>query len=138
MKLNLAPSIEINNVNSIINEINQYIKINLTKPLVKYPWITVKVTKYQPKMVLTLDIYENNYPKFGLINNIFVCNDKQIIFQCAQLNTTVFNEHFFSFEVGKENGPTIFILYDSLPSFIPNNINVISNGKRYVTVRSGL
>lgn len=89
-------------------------------------------------MVLTLDIYENNYPKFGLINNIFVCNDKQIIFHCAQLNTTVFNEHFFSFEVGKENGPTIFILYNSLPSFIPNNINVISNGKRYVTVRSGL
>jgi len=137
-EIEFGPSIEINNVNSIINEINQYIKINLTKPLVKYPWITVKGTKYQPKMVLTLDIYENNYPKFGLINNIFVCNDKQIIFQCAQLNTTVFNEHFFSFEVGEENGPTIFILYDTLPSFIPNNNNVILNGKRYVTVRSGL
>lgn len=89
-------------------------------------------------MVLIIDILENHYPKFGVINSIFICNDKLIIFQCSQLNTTVFNEHLFSFEVSKGNGTTVFVTYDSLPSFIPNNINVIPNGKRYVTVRSCL
>lgn len=133
-EIEFGPFIEINNVDSIINEINKYIEINSTSSLIKYPWITIKGTKYQPKMVFTLHINENNFPKFGLINNIFVCYDKLVIFQCSQLNTTVFDEHFCSFEVSDEKGPTIFILYNSLPSFIPNNINVIANGKIYVTV----
>lgn len=136
-EIEFGPSIEINNVDSIINEINKFININ-TSSLIKYAWITIKGSKYQPKMVLTLDIQENHQPKFGLINSIFICNDKIILFQCSQLNTTEFNEHFFSFEVSEENAPTIFISYDSLPSFVPNNINVISNGKRYITVRGGL
>jgi len=73
-----------------------------------------------------------------LIIKHFICNNKIILFQCSQLDDTEFNEHFFSFEVSEENGPTIFISYDSLPSFVPNNINVISNGKIYITVQGGL
>lgn len=137
-EIEFGPCIEINDVDNNINEIGQYININSFGTLIKYPWITVKGTKYQPKMVLTLDVFENDYPKFGIIINIFVCNHEFILFQCSQLNTIVFNEHLFSFEVSIKNDDKVFVSYDSLPSFLPNNINIISNGKRYVTVRCAL
>jgi len=47
-------------------------KIDIIDLLNKYPCISIKGTKYNPKMVLTLSIEENELPKFCIIENIIL------------------------------------------------------------------
>lgn len=136
--IKVGPPQSILDVDSIINEIKIYTKIESFDSVLKYPWINIKGTQYQPKMAMTLYINEMELPTFCLINEIFVCNNNQVVFLCFQLNTIMFNEHFFAYEIEVENNKKIFVSYDSLLSSIPNNINTVSSGKRYVTVRGGL
>jgi len=89
-------------------------------------------------MVLTLNIHGIELPTFCLINEIFVYNNDQVVFFCSELNTIMFNEHFFAYEVEVDTTKSIFVSYDCLLNSIPNNINILSSGKRYITVRGGL
>ncbi|KAF0700218.1 MULE domain-containing protein, partial [Aphis craccivora] len=98
-------------------------------------WICIKGTKYQSKMVLTLDIDENNLPKFGIIDDIYLCNNKIIVFRCLSIKTIIFYEHYFSYEIKHENR-IVFVYHQILFSHIPNNISVMPNGCTYVTLRS--
>lgn len=103
--------------------------------LINCPWISIKGTKYQLKMILTLEISEFDCPKFGIVDRIFVCNNNIILFQCFKLNTIMFDEHYQSFEVKKENNEQIFVGYNMLASHVPNHICVLSNGNKYVILR---
>lgn len=136
--IKLGPPQSVVNIDSIIKEIQICTRTELINSVIKYPWVNIKGTQYQPKMDLTLNICEIELPTFCLINEIFVYNNNQVIFNCIQLNTIVFNDHFFAYEVEVENTKNIFVSYDSLFNPIPNNINVISSGIKYVTVRCGL
>lgn len=104
--------------NSDVKNIKQFLEINSFDSLFCYSRISVKGTKYQHEMVLTLDINENSLPKFGVIDAIYLCNNRVVVFQCCLLSTIIFDEHFFSYEV----------YHHMLYSHIPNNISIMSNG----------
>lgn len=89
-------------------------------------------------MVFTLDIDENNLLKFGIIDDIYLCNNKVTIFQCLLVKTIIFYEHYFSFEIKHENSLVFVYHHIMLYSHIPNNISVMPNGCTYVTLRSSI
>ncbi|CAI6367270.1 unnamed protein product [Macrosiphum euphorbiae] len=121
-----------------VEEIKSHnMQIDSIDMLIKSPWIMVKGTKYKPKMVLALNIQENELPKFCIIEQIFLYNNKYVIFKCSELETIMFDEHIFSYEVKVENSYQ-FVYHHMLPSFIPNNINILPNGYKYVTLRSSI
>lgn len=122
---------------SDVKNIKQFLKIDSFDSLFCYSWISVKGTKYQHKMVLTLDINENSLSKFGLIDAIYHCNNKVVVFQCCLLSTIIFDEHIFSYEV-KHKNKIKFVYYHMLYSHIPKNISIMSNGSLYVTLRSSI
>lgn len=117
--------------------INHNIQIDSKDLLIKSPWILVKGTKYKPKMVLICNIEENELPKFCIIEQIYLYDNKHVIFKCIELETIVFDEHIFSYGVKVENTYQ-FLYHHMLPSFIPNNINILPNGYNYVTLRSSI
>lgn len=136
--IKLGPPQSIMDIDNIIKEIKIIINIEYFDSVLKYPWINIKGTQYQSKMALTLNINEIDLPTICLINEIFVCNNNQVVFLCFQLNTIMFNEHYFAYEVDAEYKKKIFVSYDSLLNSMPNNISTLSSGKRYITVRGGL
>lgn len=113
------------------------LQLNFIRSIVKCPWVSIKGTKYKPKLVLTLDIYENDLPIFGIIEDIVVFNDTLVIFKCMRTNTVIFDDHVFSYEV-KLGDECTFVYHHALLSYIPNNINVLPNGRSYVTLRSSI
>jgi len=121
-----------------VEEIRRHnMQIDSIDLLIKSPWISVKSTKYKPKMVLTLNIEENELPTFCIIEQIFLYNNKYVIFKCSKLETILFDEHVYSYEVKVENSYQ-FVYHHMLPSFIPNNINILPDGYKYVTLRSSI
>jgi len=113
------------------------LQFNSVESIVKCPWVSIKGTKYKPKLVLTLDLYENDLPIFGIIEDIVLFNDTLVIFKCKRTNTVMFDEHVMSYEVKLDNDYT-FVYHDALLSYIPNNISVLPNGLSYVTLRSSI
>lgn len=109
-------------------------------PLICVKWAKVKGTHYKFKTILTKDIFENEYPIFASIKNVFLYGSDVIIFEVSLLISICFNEHLFSYEVKipDSDSTTSFVFQESFISPIPNNINIVSNGKRYVTIRSPL
>lgn len=136
--IELGPPQSIVNIDNVIKRIKMYINIEYFDSVLKYPWINIKGTQYQSKMALTLNINEIDLPTFCLIEEIFVCNNYQVVFLCFQLNTIMFNEHYFAYEVDVKYEKSIFVSYDFLLTSMPNNISTLSSGKRYITVRGGL
>lgn len=112
-------------------------QINSIDLLIKSPWISIKGTKYKPKMVLTLSIEENELPKFCIIEHIILYDSKYVMYKCLELDTILFDEHLVSYEVKVVNSNQ-FVYHHMLPSFIPNNINILLDGCKYVTVRSSI
>lgn len=58
------------------------------------------------------------------------------MFKCLELGTIVFDEHIehiFSYEIKVENSHQ-FVYHHMLPFYIPNNINILPDGCKYVTV----
>lgn len=123
--------------NTDIKKKKEFMEIDSFESLKQCTWICIKGTKYQSKMVLTLDINENNLPKFGIIDDIYICYNKVIIFQCLSVKTIIFYEHYFSFEIKHENS-LVFAYHHMLYSHIPNNISVMPNGCTYVTLSSSI
>ncbi|KAE9543676.1 hypothetical protein AGLY_002072 [Aphis glycines] len=116
--------------------IRNFIQKNSLNSIINCPWISVKGTRYTPKMILTLDICELDGPNFGMINKIYLCNNELIIFQYFKLNATIFDEHYHLLEVEKEINDSIFIYYNDLASYTPNHICTMPNGNRYITVKT--
>lgn len=120
-----------------VQDIKKFMEKDSLDLVICCKWVSIKGTKYQIKMVLTLDVNENSLPKFGIIDNIYLYNNKVIMFKCLQLNTIIFDDHFCSYEVTLENN-VIFLYHHMLYSHIPNNICVLPNGCTYVTLRSSI
>ncbi|XP_022166134.1 uncharacterized protein LOC111030773, partial [Myzus persicae] len=61
---------------SDVKNIKNFLEIDSFDSLVCCSWISIKGTKYKHKMILTLDINENSLPKFGVIDAIYLCNNR--------------------------------------------------------------
>lgn len=57
-------------------------EIDSLDSLICCKWVSIKGKKYQVKMVLTFDMNKNNLPKFSIIDNIYLYNNKVIMFKC--------------------------------------------------------
>lgn len=44
--------------------------------------MSIKGTKYKPKLVFTLYVYENDIPTFEVIEGIILDNNTLVIFKC--------------------------------------------------------
>ncbi|KAF0752245.1 SAM domain-containing protein, partial [Aphis craccivora] len=135
----LSNEIELGPCDKVISDIDVqllqlFLNIEPLNALTSCPWVAVKGTRYQLKMILTLDIVEYDFPKFGIIDKIYFYNNL-IIFQCFKFNTIMFDEHYHCFEVEKVINEPIFVKHNMLASHIPNHICTMSNGKNYITVR---
>lgn len=73
-----------------VQDIKLFMEKDSLDLLICCKWVSIKGTKYQIKMVLTLDVNVNSLPKFGIIDNIYLYNNKVIMFKCLQLNTIIF------------------------------------------------
>ncbi|XP_047986878.1 uncharacterized protein LOC125226819 isoform X1 [Leguminivora glycinivorella] len=102
-------------------------------------WVKVKGTHYTPGAILVQNVGDLGDFTFAMIKNIFIYNNDRIIFECVLVTTIDFDFHLHCFEVEiPETESNIFVFQDSLLSYIPNHINLASNGKRYVTQRGHL
>jgi hypothetical protein len=104
--------------------------------LISCSWISIKDTKYQIKMILTLDVNQNSLPEFSIINDVYFYNNTVVVFKCLKLNID-FDENFCSYEVITPRINEVLI-YHMLYSHIPNNASVLSNGSTCVTLRSAI
>lgn len=77
-------------------------------------------------------------PHFVKIKSIFLYDSHRIIFECCHLTTIDFYEHIYAYEVEVHESNKDFVFQDSLISFVPNTLNVASDGTQYVTVRDPL
>lgn len=59
-------------------------------------------------MVLTIDIFEYDLPKFGIVDKIYFCSNL-VLFHCFKLNTIIIDEHYHAFEVEKVNNDYIYV-----------------------------
>jgi len=105
IRATLSNEIELGPCDKVISDIDVqllqlFLNIEPLNALTSCPWVAVKGTRYQLKMILTLDIVEYDFPKFGIIDKIYFYNNL-IIFQCFKFNTIMFDEHYHCFEVDK-------------------------------------
>lgn len=117
--------------------IKSELNLNTDEPLIRLSWAELKGTRYKVNSILTKDLDDDN-PQFVSVKDIFMYGSDKIIFESKLLNTVGFNEHLHAFEIEIPVSNMCFIYQDSLISPIPNTMNVIPDGVRYVTVQDPL
>lgn len=134
--INIGPQKELDSGKHqlIQNELN----LNTVETLIRVNWAEVRGTRYKLNTILTLDILDDNNPQFISVKNVFLYASNRVIFECSLLKTVGFNEHVYCYEIISENNNSRFIFQDSFISPIPNTLNIVSNGMKFVTVRSPL
>ncbi|CAI6350155.1 unnamed protein product [Macrosiphum euphorbiae] len=133
--INVGPRKILNSLK--IGEIKTEFNLSSDEQLVRVSWAEIKGTRYKINSILTRDVDDEN-PQFILIKDIFLNGSERIIFECCMFTTIGFNEQFYAYEVEIHELSNCFIFQDSLISPIPNTLNVVSNGAKYVTVRDPL
>lgn len=120
------------------NEIIQHLNLDKTLSFVPISWARVKGTLYKTGTIISKDISGNfGDISFVHINTVYKYNENRIIFECTPLLTIDFDYHLYCFEVQKsKDAQKIYVCQDSLISYIPNHVNIASNGKMYVTQRT--
>lgn len=117
-------------------KLNRVLFLNASKPLVKVAWVKYKHTKYKKNLVLITDVAEDGII-FSLIKQIFVYNHSEIIFQCSRIRNLGFEEHLFAYEVEHPvQNQLFYIFHHDVVNPIPNNINIVPSGQKFVSVRS--
>ncbi|CAH2091397.1 unnamed protein product [Euphydryas editha] len=121
------------------SEILAALNLTLNETLFRIVWAKVKGTEYRSQTILIEDIGKLGETSFMSIKNIYVYSKDRIIFECILLSTIEFNDHVCCFEVEiPKNETRVYIFQEALLSHVPNHINIASDGKRYVTLRSQL
>lgn len=122
------------------HEVQTSLNLSSEVPLKLVNWAKVKGTHYKINTIVTKDILEDDYPIFASIINIFLYGPDRIIFEVNVFSSICFDEHVFCYEINKPDiknkDSMCYIFQDSLISPVPNSLNIASNGKQYVTVRS--
>ena len=95
----------------------------------KTSWITLNGTKYEPNMVLLVDI-KDGIPSFGKIIHIFIHN-RNIGFLCLQLETLYFDRHYYGHRVVELINTYCFINYLDMVHYSPCAISTVA-GEFYV------
>ncbi|CAI6368046.1 unnamed protein product [Macrosiphum euphorbiae] len=122
------------------HQVQTLLNLSSEVSLTMVKWAKVKGTHYKINTIVTKDILVDDYPIFSSIINIFLYGPDKIIFEVNVFSSICFNEHVFCYEINipeiKNNNSTCYIFQDLLISPVPNSLNIASNGKQYVTVRS--
>lgn len=121
------------------NYIIRHLNLDPNLSFIPVSWAKVKGTLYKYGTILVQDIGNFGDVAFMSVTNVFVYNEETVIFNCSSLTTINFDFHLHCFEVEIPNEKqNIYVTHDSLISFLPNHINVTSNGKKYITQRAQL
>lgn len=74
--------------------------------------------------------------------DIFIYGLDKVIFKCCLLITIGFNEHVYAYEIKLPDMSDVsnecYIFQNKFVCPIPNNMNILSNSQRYVTIRNPL
>ncbi|CAI6360173.1 unnamed protein product [Macrosiphum euphorbiae] len=133
--VNIGPTKFINP--SKLRQIQVELNLRTEKPLTRINWAEIKGTHYRVNSILTEDLNDDK-PNFVMIKNIFLYGSHGVIFECCLLSTVDFYEHVYAYEVEILESNRKFIFQNALLSPIPNTLNVVSDGTKYVTVRDPL
>lgn len=134
-KIKVGPQTELDSIkqHQIQNELN----LNVEDSIFRVNWAEVGGTRYKPKTILTLGILDDNNPQFAIVKNVFLYAENMVIFECNILTTIGFDEHVYCYEITLPETDIIrYVFHDLLLSHVPNTLNVVSNGTKYITVRS--
>ncbi|XP_008189915.1 uncharacterized protein LOC103311882 [Acyrthosiphon pisum] len=134
-KIKVGPQTELDSIkqHQIQNELN----LNVEDSIFRVNWAEVGGTRYKPKTILTLGILDDNNPQFAIVKNVFLYAENRVIFECNILTTIGFDEHVYCYEITLPETDIIrYVFQDLLLSHVPNTLNVVSNGTKYITVRS--
>lgn len=105
--------------------------------LFRVPWAQVKGTEYKSGTIVIHDIGDLGKINFMVVENVYVYSESRVVFRCILLDSIDFDDHFNCYEV-QISEKKIFIYQGALVSHVPNNMNVASSGKKYVTLRSAV
>ncbi|XP_008189972.1 uncharacterized protein LOC103311913 [Acyrthosiphon pisum] len=134
-KIKLGPQTELDSIKQ--HQIQNKLNLNIEESLFRVNWAEVGGTRYKPKTILTLDILNDNNPQFAIVNNVFLYAQDRVIFECNILTTIGFDEHYYCYEITlPETNNIHYVFQDSLLSHVTNTLNIVSNGTKYITVRS--
>ncbi|KAF9408398.1 hypothetical protein HW555_011901 [Spodoptera exigua] len=110
------------------------------KSLVQVTWATVSTTRYAKGTILVYDTSPDDLlPVFFKVQNVFLYDSNSLILMGQLLQTLEFDEHFFAYVVQEpEAKQNVVKFLNSFSHPIPCNINILSNSKKYVTLRNTL
>lgn len=122
----------------------QFIRSNLllceSNSLVQVTWATVSTTRYVKGTVLVYTTSPDDLlPIFFEVQNVFLYNSDSLILMGQLFQTLEFDDHFFAYEVKEpEAKETVVKFHNCLSYPMPCNINILSSGKKYITLRCSL
>lgn len=116
------------------------LQLDPKKTLTKVSWATISSIHYKIGSILVKSLSSDCYLyDFFLLNKIYVYDSNRLIFSGTVLNTLWFNEHYYAYEVEIPSmQQQIYVFLESFLSPIPNTMNILANGKQYITLRSPL
>jgi hypothetical protein len=103
-------------------------------------WVTISSTRYARDCVLVSGIETENV-NFSIVTDIYIYNDRNVVFKALPMNTIAFDDHYFAYQV--ENPPlntqSIYINCDTMQYPYPCNITIVGYGDvqplQYVILR---
>lgn len=99
------------------------------------PWVKVKGVLWKNADVATLDISDDTcLPVFAQIEGIFLNDNKDVYFSCLLLETILFDDHCYAYEVVRTKETSCYPL-NSLIAPYPNTLTVAMDSSLFVTLR---
>lgn len=110
-----------------------------SKSITKVNWATVSSTRYTEGTILVNSTSNDMLVTFLKVKSIYLYDSTSLIFEGTLFRTVSFDDHLFAYEVKEPEATEMIVLfYNKLVSPIPCNINVLTSGKTYITIRSPL
>lgn len=111
-----------------------------TKSLFRVRWLAMSSVRYSKGYILVCGperIIDRNDITFLLVDNLYVCDDVEVILTGTLLQTIIFDSHFYAYEVEHQVEKTA-IWYRTLQFQTPHTLNTVlwPCRKLFVTLRS--
>ena len=98
-------------------------------------WVKIHSYQYQRQDVLALNVQEDR-PQFGIIRNIFVYSNNEIIFSVYIIKTICFIHHYHAYQIETPLSPKIILVhYKDLLDHIPLSLHKHSLNCTFVSPR---
>lgn len=124
-----------------IELIRSFLYLDNSKSLFRVQWVRMSSVQYQNGSILVYDlvpICDRNDITFLKVDNLYIFDNSDIIFTGSQLQTILFDYHYYAYEV-EEQEKKIAIRYKDLNFQTTHIINTMSSSKKkFVTLRSSI